>query len=149
MPVGGAVIFDAALQSLFTTTLDEPYINVVCAPPNFMLGSAVRVRDCAPGTGVDAQMTTHIRIDAADEDEEIVYEPQSALCGLFTVGCANVAITGVHPMPSHPHELECLRRYSRVITPAPAEAAALRHLGVEASFVPGDGVALAVVLNRL
>jgi hypothetical protein len=89
-------------------------INIVCAPPNLLLGSVFKV-----------------------EGSE-VYKPQTALSGCWTAGTRNIAITEIKPKAPEPNEVEALKKYDLVLCPTEEDTRVLQELGVRAIHVPPD-----------
>jgi hypothetical protein len=124
---------------LFATSMTHTYVNVVCARPGLMLGTRMpvsalaatavaKVPDGEGGTVVsDAQeplSALERAIGGKIAPVDIVYQPETALVGLYTVGCTNVAITAPHPAPTQ-GELMALARYDRVITSSDGDRQAI------------------------
>ena len=107
---------------------DGEYVNIVCAPPRYSLGTQATRAAIAPPTVVPPGM----RVPALPGDEdEIVYRPMTALAGLYTVGVPNIAITMPQPKPTD-DEIGALGRYDRVFTPNAEAARRLGELGIKA-----------------
>jgi hypothetical protein len=120
----GMAAFDAErrwyrLAHLFATPMWSPFVNVVCARPGLMLGTAMPVSALAPTRDSDTQAALGALERALGgpitERERLIYQPKTALVGLYTVGVKNVAITSAAPDPSA-LELEALARYDAVVT---------------------------------
>jgi hypothetical protein len=109
------------------------YVNVVCAPPNLLMGQRLRASD-APVLGSDGE----VRAIPSGKTESIIYEPQTALAGLYTVGVPNVAITMARPRPPEDHEIRALAQYDAVLCPSSSGTEELQRLGVVAMHVPAD-----------
>jgi hypothetical protein len=116
-----------------------PFINMVCAPLCYLLGQ--------PTTGVD--------FAGLKGDPTIVYQPQTALMGLYTVGVPNVAVT-LPRAPTGPategavsSEIQALEKYDLVIAPTEEDAQGLRDLGVSAISVPPDPARFVEILSPL
>lgn len=128
-PIGPAFLTGrwAALMELFNAPMPgQRYVNMVCAPPSFPLGSPLRADPCDPRSGT--------RTPGAN-DTEIVYKPSTAFAGLYTVGVPNVAVVLGHDRPSD-DEIVTLGKYNAVFTPTEAAAEDLRRRGVsQASMV--------------
>jgi hypothetical protein len=146
------------LARLFVTDLSEPFVNIVCAPPGFLMGGRMSSRDMIPGTGVDPRELdvqdvgkvlaelAHIKVEPG---REVIYEPQTALGGIYTVGCKNVAITGIVPRGPDPKEVFALQRYDAIIAPTRADTEGLRALGLDAVHMPSDRSQLRELLDDL
>lgn len=130
-------------QDWFGGVIEGPYINVVCAPPGVLLGSPLRASEMMP------PQVAKLTGSPADAPDEVVYTPQTAFCGLYTVGVPNLAITGVVPKPPRHHELACLRQYDTVVAPSTTDREALRLLGIDAMYVPAERDALEAILCAL
>ncbi len=102
------------LRHLFITPMTTPFVNVVCAPAGLSLGQRFTLK-------IDR------RLGHVQTRPDVVYEPETALVGYYTLGCFNVAITSPFPAPS-PHELQALAKYDLVICPRPADALELANL---------------------
>lgn len=147
------------LNHLFAASTIAPrYVNVVCAPPNLLMGKRLQVTDVkapgrlpAPGeeTRPFALSATPraVRQTPGQVEEDAVYEPQTALGGLFTVGVPNIAITMPRPKPPDEAEVRALNQYDAVIAPSSEDAAALRHLGIDAFHLPPDPKPLKRILD--
>lgn len=112
----------AHISHLFTTPMRHPYVNVVCAPPGLMLGTKLPAAALAP-TRAEGGAEALAKLERAmgkpleaSGRSELIYHPESALVGLLTVGCKNVAITSSYPALSDA-ELLALRRYDLILTP--------------------------------
>ncbi len=126
-----------ATLSYLAKSHPKRYANVVCAPPNFLMGTRIiKGRD-------------GLSPDSPGAEGEIAYEPATALSGLFTVGVPNIAITMPRPKPPEPSEIRALARYDAVISPTEADAEALRALGVPASCVPPEPDRLEAIVRGL
>lgn len=113
------------------------FVNVVCAPPGLSLGFAMTARQVAGPR------------DAAAAPDDVVYQPKTALAGLYTIGVKNIAIT--MPRPALPDEAECaaLALYDFVLCPTSEDAEMLGTLGVPALHVPPDPQLLDKILRAL
>lgn len=128
------------------------YVNVICAPPNLLMGTQLRAVDVKapgrlPGPGEETGVLELSAPRASDPAAEVVYEPQTALGGLFTVGVPNIAITMSRPRAPEEHEVRALGQYDAVIAPTAEDAAALRHLGIVAFHVPPEPGQLERIVN--
>jgi hypothetical protein len=111
-----------------------------------------------PGSGIElgeyeiqdqAQILAQLAHIKEKPAKEVFYEPQTALAGIYTVGCKNVAITGIAPKPPDSKEVSALRRYDAIIAPTEADRDALQAVGLEAMHVPPDGPQLQTLLDDL
>jgi hypothetical protein len=165
LPIGGAAAMNAErrwyeLGKLFTTPM-APFVNIVCAPPGLQLGTRTPMtamggtRDLVKQEG----RTTDVMVFPPELREllgpqkdasDIVYEPQTALAGLYTVGCKNVAI--VYGGAPDAVELEVLGNYDLVIVTDP-DAAGFRaskgQISSTALYVPPDATQLAGHLEEI
>jgi hypothetical protein len=150
LAIGTAVLAGrwAKNARLFATEIRQPFVNVVCAPTGMQLGTRVGSRHMALAGNVPPELREVIG-DAGNHQEEIVYEPQTALSGLYTVSCKNVAITWVHPKPPDENEIAHLRKYDAIICPTPEDTLALRALGLEALYMEPDSAQLTQLLGDL
>lgn len=107
---------------------DGRYVNVVCAPIGLPLGYASTRAASGPPIGVVPGVATR--------DRDVVYAPQTALAGLYTVGAPNVALVMAPRAEPPGGELQALTRYQRVCAPTESEATKLHALGVAADAIP-------------
>ena len=119
-------VYEAFASSRATTA----GVNIVCAPLGFTMGRTVRLKDLAPQSidGVPGFLTANNTSDP----EQVVYEPSTAIAGLWTEGFRNVAITGTVASDVTASDLEASRRYDLVLTPTQREVEQLKRLGVSA-----------------
>ena len=149
-PIGAAVfLMDAPwnkINHLFMggAVEDTSFINVVCSPPNLLMGAAMKASDVKPPKGVGAP-TGDIRSD------ETIYKPQTALSGLFTVGAGikNIAITIPKPKPPDEHEIRALQLYDAVLTPNLADAMTFEGLGISARHMLPDAKRLKELIDSM
>ncbi len=144
-----------ALSATLNTELKKPYVNIVCAPPGLLMGSPMRASDMQ----MSPAERTELICDGLDvppapvEDvgggDEIIYVPQTALTGLYTVGVPNIAITDTRPKPPDVHEIRALAQYDHVFAPSIADCAALCRLGVDAKFLSTNVEGWSGLLKRL
>lgn len=131
--IGGAYLMPKApeyahwgrLGSLFGTPIaGDKVVNVVCAPVGMSLGTRQTLQSI---TGKQASGNETI------SDEEQVYEPQTALSGLYTDGMRNVSITGCLGNGQEPDKAEvaALNRYPIVVCATTADEHTLLSCGVE------------------
>lgn len=132
----------------------QRHVNVVVAPPNLLMGTRLRVTDVVapgrlpgPGEETGELELSRARPRLPGVDEEAVYEPQTALGGLFTVGIPNIAITMPRPRPPEDHEVRALCQYDAVLTPTSEDASTFRHLGITAFHVPADPAQLGRIVS--
>lgn len=122
-PIGAAFLMDKPwidLLHLFSGEAPKDnYVNVVCAPIGCLLGSATSGVDFAGPKG----------------SPDVVYRPQTALAGLYTVGVPNVAITLPHEDDA---DLQALQQYDFVLCPSDNYVEAFHDIGVTAHHVPPD-----------
>lgn len=135
-PIGPAFLMSGpwpALMNLFVGPgqVAKAFVNVVCAPPDLLMGQALREVDVKPPSGAGPLTGEKAR-------EEVVYKPQTAISGLFTVGVPNIAITAARPRPPSEHEITALLKYDAVITPSETDAMVLKGLGVVAIHMPPE-----------
>lgn len=130
----------APYAALFATPVAPVYLNVVCALPGMPMGTPRKASELA-GSMRGPGGLTH----AAGKDD-VVYLPQTALAGLFTVGVKNVAITVPPPRDSiSDEEWRALERYDLVVTPTETMAELLEtDHGVKAVAVEPAYVASAL-----
>lgn len=99
---------------LFLTPMSAPFVNIVCARPGLDLGQRFALKVLK-------------RLGNKQDLPDVVYQPNTALVGYYTVGCVNIAITGVRPPPS-PEEVSALAKYDAVICPTEEDTVELRRL---------------------
>jgi len=113
------------VSALFQTPVRTPYVNIVCARLGLKLGHAMplgrlgpseHLPDGSEAAGSDALDALERQIGGKLKPAELVYQPESALVGLYTVGCVNIAIT-FDVGHASPRELEALSKYDAIITP--------------------------------
>jgi hypothetical protein len=155
-PIGPAFLMAAGwieVNHLFNYRPIAPrHVNVVVAPPNLLMGRRLNVTDVkAPGRlpapGEETRPFALSAPQAPEGSDEPIYEPQTALGGLFTVGVPNVAITMPRPKPPEDHEVRALCQYDAVLAPTADDASALRHLGIIAFHVPADPAQLGKIMT--
>lgn len=144
---------------IFVGQTAPQFVNVVCSPPNLLMGTRLRAVDVKPPSRLPAagEETAPFELSAAPtlapfqgtSPPEVVYEPQTALSGLYTVGVPNIAITLPKPKPPEDHEVRALAQYDAILCPTDADAAALRHLGLVAFHVPPEPGQLARIVSWL
>lgn len=117
------------VHRLFMTPLAKRFLNVVCAPASYMMGTAVKASDMAPPKSVVGGT------EKTSNPHEIVYRPQTALSNLFTVGVTNIAITRAWPQAPDTDELAVLSRYDAVICPSEKDRLVFEQLGIEARVI--------------
>jgi hypothetical protein len=140
------------VTQLFTPhPVAKDYVNIVVAPPNLFMGMRLRAVDVTPPShlpfpGEEIAPAVPQRIDPSSE---VIYEPQTALSGLYTIGVPNIAVTLAWPKPPEDHEIRALAQYDAVFAPTAEDALALRALGVLAMHIPPDTDQLARILSWL
>lgn len=102
------------LRALFATPISDGFVNVVCSSPAVLMGGQQRL--VRPGA-------------LADGSGPVTYEPPLALCGLYTVGCKNIAILP-NIVGLHQRELLALMKYDLVLCQLSGDAAELRDRGI-------------------
>lgn len=153
IPIGAAGVSDEDrwddLGALFLTPVAAPFINVVCAPPGLHLGTRTPL-DLSREEDLPAELRSVLGGPARQvrATPGLVYQPQTALSGLMTIGCPNVAILQSRPTPDD-HEIRVLARYDRVVCPTPADALVLIEHGVKAMYLPPRADLLARLLEDL
>jgi hypothetical protein len=155
-PIGPAFLMSEPwikLNHLFHIgQIAKSYVNVVCAPPNLLMGTRLRVTDVKapsrlPSPGEETKPFALSAPIPGAASEDVVYEPQTALGGLFTVGVPNIAITMPRPKPPDEDEVRALCQYDAVLAPTADDASTLRHLGIIAFHVPADPGQLERIVN--
>lgn len=148
-PIGPAFLMSppwAALMHLFMKgELADVYVNVVCCPPNIMMGQALRPTEMKPPPGMGPPISTSDRA----KTEEYVYRPQTAFSGLYTIGVANIAITTLRPKPPDPNEVIALSKYDAVLTASEFDAEALKAVGILTYCAPPRPDGLQPILRAL
>jgi hypothetical protein len=147
-PIGPAFLMSGRwpeLQHLFFIgQVAKSYINVVCSPPNLLLGHTLRAVDVAPSQDERSRPDTSraappVFAEGTSVDPlEPVYQAQTALAGLYTIGVPNIAITMPRPKPPDDHEIAALMKYDAVLSPSDRDADALGMLGVPAMHLPPE-----------
>lgn len=150
---------------LFTVPMAIPFVNVVCAPLGFLMGTRAPVASLA-GTGDLAKQDGRVRDvmvfpegaraavaqllggSTAKAHEDVIYEPVTAFSGLHTAGAAkNIAIVIDSPPDPTEAELAALERYDWVFTPKHEDGLVLKALGIRSVVhLPPDATALASFL---
>jgi len=122
------------------------FVNIVCTPPNLLMGAAMKASDVKPPKGVGPSVGT-----TSIAPEETVYKPQTALSGLFTVGkgIKNIAITIPKPKPPDEHEIRALQLYDAVLTPNLADTMVFEALGISAMHMPPDAKRLKELIDSM
>jgi hypothetical protein len=129
----------------------EGYVNVVVAPPGLSMGFAHTAAAVAPGVAMlDGNKAPPVPgAPQVLPSQEIVYQPQTALAGLYTVGVPNIAVTMSRPKPPDEAEVRALQQYSFVLSPSDDDAQALRLIGVDAIHMLPDPGQLSRILDAL
>lgn len=117
------------VHHLFLTPLAKRFINVVCAPAGYMMGTTVKASDIAPPKSVVGGT------EKTPAPHAVVYRPQTALSNLFTVGVTNIAITRSWPQPPDTDELAVLGRYDAVVCPSDKDRLVFEQLGIDARVI--------------
>lgn len=155
MPIGLA-LFDrlpwSEISHVFTTSISDPFINVVCVPLRVTLGAPVSAAKFVEDNLEDSEAALapeSMRIEAPGNVEG-GYEPETAIVGLHTDNVFNVIIVdGTTPMGKAEllvlGEEECLAlcRYSRVICSTHEATTILCKHGVPAATIPPESDKLA------
>ena len=160
VPIGMAFMGTAGpqwqkLSGTFTTALEEPYVNIVCAPPGLLMGSPIRASDMQISPAERAELVCDgLAVPPApsavgDDASELIYTPQTALAGLYTVGVPNIAITDTRPKPPDANEIRALAQYDRVVGPNRSDRDALVDVGVAAEWLPPQHEQWSPLLKRL
>ena len=98
MPIGGLPLLMPYTKpwkrwrdntQLFTGSVDDNFLNVVCAPLGLSLGMRLTAGRKGMSTGFDTEEPV---VTAIGDDEFVAYEPSTAIDGLWTANHANVAI---------------------------------------------------------
>lgn len=114
------------LAPLFAGEIVDNFVNIVCCPPGIVTGQRMTAQSMAPRQVLagDGGMVAppHITAAGAAADDDVVYEPATALAQYYTEGHRNIAITGTYPSPPSDAELEALAKYDAVLTPTAIEA---------------------------
>jgi len=134
------------ISDSFTVPMSIPFINVVCAPAGLLMGVRMPIRkSLASDEGVPAELRQLVggaARRARSSDGDVVYEPPTALTGLWTVGVKNIAIIYGNGKLEE-RELAMLAKYDRVLahesSPLPI---------AESLYVPPDPQRLAGILGE-
>ena len=133
---------------LFATPLDAPYVNVVCAPFGYMMGERVTAAQMARSDNCPPALRA-IMAEKEGPGDEFVYEPQDALCGLYTVGCKNIAIISAASGVPSEREVACMRKYDAIICPTAADYWTIVNLDLPARHIEPTAKALTELLGEL
>ena len=145
-PIGMAYFTSApwsGITRLFSGLTAPRFVNVVCAPPGLVMGARMRAADVKPP--LDPSGVAWRK----ELSQEVVYEPSTALSGLYTVGVPNVAITTLGTKPLESSEIRALAQYDAVFTPSGNDAEALRALGIHSMHIPPDPALLGRLMGWL
>jgi len=150
IPIGGAV-FGAderwtKQSELFAIPMEIPYVNVVCAAAGVTMGTRTVASSFSNARDLPAELQRVLGPQA--ERPAVVYEPKTALEGLYTVGCRNVAILRALPLPDA-REVKALMQYDRVLCPNASDCEALAQLGITATQMPPSADGLRYMLEEL
>jgi hypothetical protein len=157
-PIGPAFLMAGLwpkFQNLFLGVFDvaKTYVNIVCAPPNLLMGTTLRAADVMPNRDEKSRLIQGPKLPLAEgtkiEPHEPIYKAQTALAGLYTVGVPNVAITMARPKPPDEHEIAALLKYDAVLAPSDKDADDLGMLGVPAIYLPAEPDRLRAFLSLL
>lgn len=157
LPIGLASNGDARwmkFRHLLVEPMSSPFVNIVCAPLGLSMGVAFSASDVGAQAMKDAEHTKDLLPQA--KDSAPAYVPQTALAGLCTVGCANIAIL----MPLTPERAQALDRlelekralaqYDLIICPTAEDVEGMRYLGLgQAVFAPPDRISMQPILELL
>jgi hypothetical protein len=125
MPVGVVAMWLAPwnkVPQVFMSALKVRFINVVCVPAGITMGAAISVAQFG---------------NESASQEQVAYEPPTAIHGLYTVGIPNVIImSGEEELK--PKDIEVLKLYSAVICPTSKGSKALGRRGVPAVTIPPE-----------
>lgn len=161
IPIGHAGISDEErwyeIGHLFMTPLAQPFVNVVCAPSGMLMGTRTPL-DLSRAEDLPEDLPLELRrvLDAGGgprpvraTPSDLIYIPQTAIAGLYTVGCPNVAIVGAD-LVLDAREIAALARYDRVICPTLERTLALHYQGVHrAIYLPPDPELLARLIEEV
>lgn len=117
------------------------FVNMICVPPGFLLGQVLTGKMIAPDP--------RIAKDREKATDDVVYQPQKAVVGLYLDGAKNVAVVPPQAISLEEDEIEALKRYALVLCPSEPGAAVLTGLGIEAVYAPPEPSRLREVLAPL
>lgn len=124
------------VASLFMTPIQTPFVNVVHAPCGLMMGGRMEMSSSLVDMPMALQKAIGDRPKRATPGKA-VYEPQTALAGLYTVGCVNVAILA-SAAGIDDRETRALRRYDSVICEDESDAEMLRSRSIKVTQMVAD-----------
>ncbi|MFH1834237.1 MAG: hypothetical protein ABH877_04360 [bacterium] len=150
IPIGGLQLPERAKQDrawshwlqvadAFQGDLGAVSVNVVCIPLGVPLGKSVMASEF-----VVPDRLAKIAVPEVKEPGETVYEPSTAISGLYTDGMVNIALTGclgVGVTASYVDEdlrflLDHPKAYSLILCPQMADVTWLGERGIEAQWCP-------------
>lgn len=114
----------------FTTELQSDFVNMVCVPPNFPLGASIKVEDVIAPENLPGYI--HPEGESSMSPNEVIYDPPTALGGLYTVGVKNIACTRPVPTPTD-REIQNLKQYDEIWVPFEMDAEIFTELGLSVS----------------
>lgn len=129
------------LSHLFLPSEPGPYLNMVCAPPSFVLGREL--------TGVMVAPDLRIAKDRTKATTDVVYQPFKAITALYTAGVRNIAVVAPQSVSLAEDEVQALRRYDQVFCPSEPATRVLAALDIKAVHAPPEPEALAALLRPL
>jgi hypothetical protein len=136
----------SAVAMDFMEPMHHPFVNVVCAPGGLRMG--VPMTASAMGSS-RLPFEPSSSAAAGPRAAETVYEPKTAIVGLLTVGCQNVAIVP-SALSCEEKELAALAKYDRVICSHADDVRILHGEGVASAVHIGPGKAeLAAFFDEL
>lgn len=120
------------LQPLFSVSLQENWVNVVCAHPGLSLGKARKLSELVGGAS---------RSISGASPDDVMYVPGTALSNLLTANRINIAISGCFPEPPDDGEVAAMQAYTAVYCPRAEDVMPLRERGVCASHAAPEAFA--------
>jgi hypothetical protein len=150
IPIGGATFGVEKrwtdVSTLFAVPMTLPYLNVVCATAGMPMGTRAVSSSFSSSNDLPAELRRVLGPHAVRE--AVIYEPKTALEGLFTVGCKNIAILRALPLPAA-REITALLQYDLVLCPTAQDVAELAALGIVATHMPPSADGLLHILEEL
>jgi len=150
IPIGGMQLPERAKQDrawshwlqvadAFEGDLASVSVNVVCVPMGVPLGKSVKAAEF-----VVPDKRAKVATPEVKAPEEVVYEPNTAISGLYTQGMVNIALTGRlgsgAPASYVDEDIRFLldrpRAYDLVLCPQMTDVTWLCDRGVEAQWCP-------------
>lgn len=149
----------------FMAPVAARYVNVVAALPGLPMGSPVTRRDLAGGFGTGGAFfdrrdfnvapagVEQMAAETTADGDEVIYQPQTIIAGLYTVGVPNVLLT-VPPAAGEisPAEIAAMSKYDVVAVPTHRpDRVRMDELGIGNISVwePRATETMAVVLENL